>query len=130
MKIQAFRVALLSATVTLTVGCASTSTSTSAPTRNLRNVALITSGDIVSYTSMGSDPAISLVDVDGKPVAEPHGLIELVPGTHSVTMKCYDTVRTHKVTVRAGEVYQFNKVTKPGVRGCVGALSRVRSARR
>ena len=123
MKIPISRIALMAAVVALVAGCASAP----APGHHLRNIALITSGDIVSYSATGSTAGVSVVDVDGKPVSEPYGPIELAPGSHSVTMKCNDTVKTHKMTVAAGEVYQFNKVTTPGVKGCVGALSRVRS---
>lgn len=81
----------------------------------------------MSYASPDVGTRISVVDVDGKPVKEPYGPIELEPGTHTVTLKCDGSLKTSTVTVSAGEVYQFSKLATPGVKGCVGSLSRVRS---
>ena len=92
----------------------------------LRSVAVITSGDTVSYVGTESGPTIGIVEVDGKPVDRPNGPINLQPGTHSVTMRCDGSNRTNSITVSAGEIYQFNKVSTPGVKGCVGSLSRIR----
>ncbi len=108
----------------LMAGCASAPPSSG----RLRSVALVMSGDVVSYNSHGSGTTISIVDVDGKPVAEPYGPVELKPGRHAVTLKCDSSTRTHVLTVSAGEVYQFAKASSPGVKGCTGSLSRVRSA--
>ena len=109
--------------VMLLAGCATPP----APSSRLKSVAIIASGDTVSYTS-ADGLGVSVAEIDGKPVASPYGPIELEPGKHTVTMKCGDTVKTNTVTVAAGEVYQFNKIVSSGVKGCVGSLSRVRSA--
>jgi len=95
------------------------------PARPRSDVALITAGYFRGGTSFGRE--ISVIDVDGKPTDKPHGPIALAPGTHTVTMKCGDTINTQTVTVAAGEVYQFSIVTTPGVRGCSALLTRVRS---
>jgi len=95
------------------------------PARIRSDVALITAGHFRGGTSFGRD--ISVLEVDGKPTDKPHGPIALAPGTHTVTMKCGETTNAQTVTVAAGEVYQFAIVTTPGVRGCSGSLSRVRS---
>ena len=91
-------------------------------------VALITSGDNYFTGATRFGPEISVVDIDGKPVDKPFGLIELAPGTYTVAMKCGDSIKSRAVTVAAGEVYQFAMVTTPGVRGCAGILSRVHPA--
>lgn len=98
------------------------------PPRTPSKVALITAGHFRGGTSFGRD--ISVLEVDGKPTDRPYGPIELVPGAHSVTMKCGDTVKARPLTVAAGEVYQFSIVTVPGVKGCSGSLTRVRPARK
>jgi hypothetical protein len=123
MKTNPSCIALTGIVITLMVGCAAVP----APGRELKNVALIMSGDVVSYASADVGTRISVVDVDGKPVKEPYGPIELEPGTHTVTLKCDGSLKTSTVTVAAGEVYQFSKLTTPGVKGCVGSLSRLRS---
>ena len=107
----------------LTAGC------TSAPpaSRQLRSVALIMSGDVVSYGAQGSGTAIRIIDVDGQPVAEPYGPVGVKPGKHTVTLQCDGAMKSSTLTFAAGEVYQFAKLTSPGVKGCVGSLSRVRS---
>ena len=92
----------------------------------LKSMAIITSGDTVSYTSADGF-GVSVTEIDGKPVDSPYGPIELAPGKHEVAMKCGDTVKINTVTVAAGEVYQFNKIVSPGVKGCVGSLLRIRS---
>jgi hypothetical protein len=96
--------------------------------RNPRSVALIMSGDFVSYSSTGFGARISVVEVDGKPVKEPYGPVELAPGRHTVMLACDGAHTPHTLTVAAGEVYQFVVRTRPGAKGCVGALSRVRKA--
>ena len=98
-------------------------------TSRLDKVAIITSGDtnVMALTRFG--PLISLVEIDGKPVESRYGPVELDPGTHSVTLKCGDSTKVNTVNVAAGEVYQFSMVTTPGVKGCVGSLSRVRAAK-
>ena len=101
-----------------------------APNDRLKSVALITSGDTVSFAFAGSVPDIVVVEIDGSPADKPYGPIELKPGPHSITMKCGDALRSTKLTVRAGEIYQFNKIVAPGVKGCVASLSRMRSASR
>ena len=89
-------------------------------------VALITSGDTYFTGTTRFGPEISVVEIDGKLVDKPYGIIELEPGMHSVVMRCGNTIKTRTVTVSAGEVYQFAMITTPGVRGCAGSLSRVR----
>ncbi len=123
MKTNPSRIALTAMVVTLMVGCVATP----APDHELKNVALIMSGDVVSYASADVGTRISVVDVDGKPAKKPYGPIELAPGTHTVTLKCDGSLKTSTVTVAAGEVYQFSRLTTPGVKGCVGSLARVRS---
>lgn len=123
MKTNPSRIALTAMAVTLMAGCAAAP----GPGHELKNVALIMSGDVVSYATADVGTRISVVDVDGKPVKAPYGPIELEPGTHTVTLKCDGALKTSTVTVAAGEVYQFSKLTTPGVKGCVGSLSRVRS---
>jgi hypothetical protein len=98
------------------------------PSRTPSNVALITAGHFRGSTSFGRE--ISVIEVDGKPTDSPHGPIALTPGAHSVTMKCGDTITARPVTVAAGEVYQFSMLTTPGVKGCSGSLTRVRSAKK
>jgi hypothetical protein len=96
--------------------------------RSPRNVALIMSGDVVAYSAPGFGPRVSVVDVDGKPVKEPRGPVELTPGRHTVNLECDGANAPHTLTVAAGEIYQFAARTKPGARGCTGTLSRVRTA--
>lgn len=124
MKIRMSHVASIAIAVALLAGCATRPV----PTDRLKNVAIITSGNTNLFALTKFDPVISVVDVDGRAVDKRYGPIELEPGTHSVTMKCGDETKTIKVTVAAGEVYQFAHVTTPGVKGCSGSLSRVRSA--
>ena len=95
--------------------------------RTPRTVALILSGDVVSYSSQGLAARIRIVEVDGKPAAEPYGPVSLAPGRHAVTLACDGANTPHMLTVAAGEIYQFVARVKPGVKGCTGALSRVRS---
>ena len=121
IKIDLARITSIAIAVTFLASCAAEPVST----EGLMSFAVITSGDTVSYASAGSGPTISIVEVDGKPVDRPYGPIHLEPGTHSVTMKCDGSNRTSSITVSAGEVYQFNKVITPGVKGCAGSLSRV-----
>ena len=125
MKIHLHHVALAMVAAALLAGCATGSSSGRSPNNT---VALISSGDNYFTGNTRFGPEISLVEIDGKPVDRPYGLIELQPGTYSVAMKCGDTVKTRTVTVAAGEVYQFSMITLPGVRGCAGTLSRVRPA--
>ena len=122
----AIRTALIIAAGMILFGCAAPP----APNDRLRSVALVTSGDTVSFAFAGSVPAIVVVEIDGSPTDKPYGPIELKPGPHSVTMKCGDSLRSSNLTVRAGEIYQFNKIVSPGVKGCVASLSRMRSANR
>ena len=123
MRSILLRFALIVVPAALMAGCGSAPPSG----RPLRSVALIMSGDVVSYSSRGIGSEISIVDVDGKPAAEPYGPLELTPGKHAVTLKCDSAVKTHTLTVAAGEVYQFVKASSPGGKGCTGSLSRVRS---
>jgi hypothetical protein len=123
MRSNLSRLALTVMLAALLAGCASAPSSG----RQLRSVALIMSGDVVSYNSHGAGTAISIVDVDGKPAAEPYGPVELKPGKHAMTLKCDTSVKTHILTVSAGEVYQFAKASSTGVKGCTGSLTRVRS---
>jgi len=122
MKIDVARITSIAIAVAFLASCAAGPVSTD----GLKSVAVITSGDTVSYAGTGSGPTISIVEVDGKPADLPNGPIKLEPGTHSVTMKCDGSSRTSSITVSGGEVYQFNKVITPGVKGCAGSLSRVR----
>ena len=91
-------------------------------------VAYVTSGDTYFYgaTRFGQD--VSVIEVDGKPVAPPADPIELQPGTHSLRMKCGENVSTHTLNVRAGDIYQYLVRPAPGGKGCAAALSRVRSS--
>lgn len=106
----------------LLAGCAAP------PAGKPRSVALIMSGDFMSYGSQGVGTRVSVVDVDGKPVEEPYGPVELAPGRHTVNIACDGANTPHTLTVAAGEVYQFAARTKPGAKGCTGTLARVRSA--
>ena len=124
MKITKYCLATIA--VTLTAGCAMQPVRTD----RLDNAAIITSGStnmkgVARFRSM-----VSVVEIDGKPVDKPYGPIELAPGRHSVTMKCGDSTKTSPLTVAAGEVYEFVYETPSGVKGCVGSLTRVRSAAR
>lgn len=110
----------------LAAGCAAPP----APGERLKGVALIASGDTVSFSFAGSVPDIVVVDVDGSPTDKPYGPIELTPGPHTVTLKCGDTRRPTNLTVKAGEIYQFNRVQAAGGKGCIANLSRMRSASR
>lgn len=125
MKIAKHYVASIAIALSFIAGCAT------GPVRTdrLDKVAIVTSGDtnVMALTRFG--PVISIVEVDGKPVDRRYGPIELAPGAHSVTLKCGDSTKVNSVNALAGEVYQFAMVTAPGVKGCVGSLSRVRSAK-
>jgi hypothetical protein len=124
MKTTLFRIACPAFAILLLAGCASPL----AGTRTPRSVALIMSGDVVGYSSPGFATRVSVADVDGKPVKEPYGPVELAPGRHTVTLAC-DSVNTpHALTVAAGEVYQFVARSSSGAKGCVGTLARVRTA--
>ena len=116
-------IASIAIAATLIAGCATERVTTD----QLKRVAILTSGDTNFFALTRFGPVISVVEIDGKPIDKPYGPIELEPGTHLVTMKCGDAIKTNSVTVSAGEVYQFAIVTNPGVKGCLGSLSRVRS---
>lgn len=124
MKIHLQHIASVTVVATLLAGCVTES----APARKLNRIALITSGDTYFYGATRFGPEISVVEIDGKPVDKPYGPIELEPGAHAITMKCGDSITARKVTVAAGDIYQFAVVATPGVRGCAGSLSRVWSA--
>ena len=124
MKITKHCIATIA--VTLIAGCAMQPVRTD----RLDNAAIITSGSTNVKGVARFRPMVSVVEIDGKPVDKPYGPIELAPGPHSVTMKCGDSTKVSSVTVAAGEVYEFAFATTPGVQGCVGSLSRVRSADR
>lgn len=126
MKINMHHMVSVILAATLLAGCATEPL----PTRPLSKVALITSGGTHFSSSTSFGPDISVVEIDGKPVDRPYGPLELEPGTHSVTMKCGDSIKNLTVKASAGEVYQFAMVAAPGVKGCSGSLDRVRSARR
>jgi hypothetical protein len=120
---QNFRFTMATATLALLwlAGCA-------APTAGKpRSVALIMSGDFMSYSTQGVGNRVSVVDIDGKPVTEPYGPVELAPGRHTINIACDGANTSHTLTVAAGEVYQFTARTRPGAKGCTGALARVRS---
>jgi hypothetical protein len=119
-------VALIIAAGLVLSGCAAPP----APNDRLKSVALITSGHTMSLAFAGAVPEIVIVDVDGSPTDKPYGPIELAPGPHAVTMKCGDALRLNNLTVKAGEIYQFNKVVAAGGKGCTATLSRMRSAYR
>ena len=123
MKTTRFCVATTMLATLLLAGCAAPP----AGNRNPRSVALILSGDVVSYSSPGFGARVSVVDVDGKTVKEPYGPVELAPGRHTVNIACDGANTPHTLTVAAGEIYQFTARTKPGAKGCTGALARVRS---
>ncbi len=126
MKITRYCIASIAVAVTLLGGCAMQPVRTD----RLDKVAIITSGNTNAKAVARFRPIVSVVEIDGKPVDKPYGPIELAPGPHSVTMKCGDSTKTGSMTVAAGEVYEFTFATTPGVPGCVGSLSRVRSAGR
>jgi hypothetical protein len=73
-------------------------------------------------------PEVAVADVDGKRTDSPQGPIKLDPGTHSIGMRCGDSVTWQTLKVAAGEVYLFAMRVTPGERGCTGYLSRVRSS--
>lgn len=123
MKTIAFTITGMALTITLLAGCGSPPVEHRSP----RSMALIMSGDVVSYNAHVFGTSISVVDVDGKPVKEPYGPVELSPGRHVVTLACDGNNTARTLTVAAGEVYQFMARATPGARKCVGSLSRVRS---
>jgi len=114
-------------TATLAILLLSNCAAPPAGNRNPRSVALIMSGDFMSYSSQGLGTRVSVVDVDGTPVKEPYGPVELAPGRHTVNIACDGTNTPHTLMFSAGEVYQFAARTRPGAKGCTGALARVRS---
>ena len=85
------------------------------------------SGDVVSYSSSGTGSPASIVELDGKPPTDPYGPLELKPGQHMVVLKCDNSTKTYAIAVVAGELYRFVARTAPDVKGCVPALSRVRT---
>jgi hypothetical protein len=104
-------------------------TSTPPGNRSARTGALIVSGDVVSYSSTAVNPRVSVIDVDGKPVKEPYGPVELAPGRHTVNLGCNGTSSSQTITAAAGEIYQFAARIKPGVKGCTGALTRMHTSK-
>jgi hypothetical protein len=122
MKIRLDYLATVTAAAMLTASCATGPFPDRAPSK----VAIITAGHFYASTSFG--PEISVIEVDGKPTDRPYGPIALEPGAHTVTMKCGDTIKNWAVQAAAGEIYQFKIITTPGVKGCAGALARIRSA--
>src|SRR4051812_21738438 len=98
------------------------------PAGKPRTMAIIMSGDFWSYSAQGIGSRVSVIDVDGQPVKEPRGPVELTPGRHAVNLACDGVASPHTVSVAAGEVYQFSARTRPGVKGCTGTLTRVRTA--
>ena len=116
-----FGIAIAALALLWLAGCAAP------PAGKPRSVALIMSGDFMSYGAQGVGNRVSVVDVDGKPVAEPYGPVELAPGRHTVNIACNGAHAPHTLTVAAGEVYQFTARARPGAKGCTGALARVRS---
>jgi hypothetical protein len=125
MKTTASRIGCLALLALLLASC----TVPPAPSRSQRTYALIMSGDVVSYGSTGAGTRISVSQVDGKPPAEPYGPIELAPGRHTLMLACDGEGKSHALNVAAGEVYLFSLQTTPGVKGCTGALSRLRPAK-
>lgn len=122
MKIHLPRIAVVMVAAAALTGCMTGPF----PNRTPSKVALITAGHFYASTSFG--PEISVIEVDGKPTDLPYGPIVLEPGTHTVTMKCGDTIKNWLVKAAAGEVYQFKIITTPGVKGCAGSLARIRPA--
>lgn len=122
MKTIACCIICLSLAAVLLAGCGSPPVEHRSP----RSMALIMSGDFVSYSSQASGARVSVAEVDGKPVKEPYGPVELAPGRHTVTLACDGINTPHTLTFAAGEVYQFMFRATGGARGCVGALARVR----
>jgi len=116
------RIACTAVAAILLAGCASPHSGNRSP----RTTALIMSGDVVSYGSPGFGPRVSISEVDGKPVAEPYGPLELAPGQHTVTLACDGSTNPHTLTMAAGEVYQF-LVRTSGPKGCIATLARVRT---
>mgnify|MGYP003351538350 CR=1 FL=1 len=82
--------------------------------------------DFVSYGAPDTGAQVSIVGVDGKPPAEPHGPVELAPGNHTITLACNGANTPHTLKFAAGEVYQFLARQLPG-KGCVATLARVRA---
>ena len=101
-----------------------------APTvnRSQRNFALIVSGDVVSLSSASYGSRVGLLEVDGAAAKEMYGPVELAPGRHTVKLSCGGSSNSHTLTMAAGEIYQFVARTTPGVKGCSGALARVRTS--
>jgi hypothetical protein len=97
------------------------------PAGKPRTGAIIMSGDFWSYSAQRAGSRVKVVDVDGSPVKEPYGPVELAPGRHAVNLECDGVAAPQLVNVAAGEVYQFAARTQPGVKGCTGTLTRVRS---
>jgi hypothetical protein len=124
MKTRLSYIAAVASAVTMLAGCGTAQPSS----QHLRSVALITSGDVVVYAAPGpSNIGVSIIEIDGRPVSEPYGPIELMPGIHTVMLKCDETVKALTRTFAGGEVYQFNRATTPGVKGCIGTLSILRA---
>jgi hypothetical protein len=107
----------------LLAGCAATPSSGRQP----RSVAIIMSGDVVAYGAQSYGTSISIVDVDGTPVTEPYGPVEMKPGRHIVTLKCDGATHMYGVNALAGEVYQFAKAPSPVTKGCTASLRRMRT---
>jgi hypothetical protein len=124
MQNYIYGIGISAAVLALVAGCASV-----APVDHLKTGAILTAGDIVSYSgSAGSGPRVSIVKVDGNAVDKPYGPIELSPGVHEVTMKCDNSITTNTITAVTGEVYQFMSASPGGGKGCVASLTRLRSA--
>lgn len=122
MRANIYRIACAALAAMVLAACASPHSGNRSP----RATALILSGDVVSYGSPGFGPRVSIAEVDGKPVAEPYGPLELAPGRHTVKLACDGSTNPHTLTMAAGEVYQF-LVRTAGAKGCIATLARVRT---
>ena len=123
MKSTGIRTALAALAVALIAACGTPPAVNRAP----RTVAHIVSGDVVSYSSASYGARVSMVELDGMPVAEPYGPVELKPGQHIVSLKCDSTTKSYAIAATAGQVYLFVTRSAPDVKGCIPALVRVRS---
>ena len=115
------KIPTLALAIVLASGCATQSV----PKDTLTTSAVISSGstNIWSLTSGGSK--VSIISVDGKVVENIYGPVILAPGKHIIEMSCSDNKNEVKISVLAGEEYEFTIGYGGGRPGCFGGLLKV-----
>ncbi len=113
---------------TLTIALLGACGSPLAQPRGPRDVAHIYSGDVVSYNSQGSRSRVQVINIDGRPIENGYGPLEIPPGNHTINLNCDGAPQALDLIVAQGEIYRFVERTTAGVKGCVARLSRVRRA--